>query len=152
MGSSVRNDGLGHTMQTPDTSNIQFGVPLSPVVGVHQNEMRRLGEPINDHSYGIKLAGRERQTHNETNADVFSFPCRNIQRLQQSGRSHIIDLDPSTRVAFCNVASSLALHPSPLELHFQIMIHIRAAELDGILGSMSLIKYLLAQLMVLRNH
>jgi hypothetical protein len=118
MGSSVRNDGLRHTMQTPNTSNIQFGVPLSPVVGVHQNEMRRLGEPINDHPYGIKLAGRERQTHNETNADVFSFPCRNIQRLQQSGRSHIIDLDPSTRVAFCNVASSLALHPSPLELHF----------------------------------
>jgi hypothetical protein len=38
LGSLVRNDGLGHTMQTQDASNIQFSVLLSPVVGVHQNE------------------------------------------------------------------------------------------------------------------
>jgi hypothetical protein len=81
LGTSVRNDGLGHTMQTQDVSNIQFSVVLSPVVGVHQNKMSRLGEPVNDHPDGIKLVGRERQTHNDIHTDVFPFPGRNIQRL-----------------------------------------------------------------------
>jgi hypothetical protein len=60
LGPSVRNDGLGHTMQTQDVSIIQLSVILSPVVGVHWNEMSRLGEPIHDHPNGVKLIGRER--------------------------------------------------------------------------------------------
>jgi hypothetical protein len=60
LGPSVRNDGIGHTMQTHDVSNIQFSVLLSSVVGVHQNKVSRLGEPIHDHSNGVKLVGRER--------------------------------------------------------------------------------------------
>jgi hypothetical protein len=46
--SSVINDGLGHTMQAQNMSNIQFSVLLSPIVGVHQNEMSRL-ELIDNH-------------------------------------------------------------------------------------------------------
>jgi hypothetical protein len=145
--SSVRNDGLRHIMQTQDVSNIQFTVLLSPVVGVHRNEMSRLGKPINDYPDGVKLAGREKQTHNKIHADIFSFPSRNVQRLQQSGRSHMISLDPSTRVTFCNIVSSLTLHSSPLELRFQIMIHLCAVRVDGIFGTMSFM-----QLMVLWNH
>jgi hypothetical protein len=64
----------------------------------------------------------------------------------------MIDLDPSTRVAFCNIASGLVLHSSPPELCFQIMVHLCVAEVDGIFQSMSFIEYLLAYLMVLRNH
>jgi hypothetical protein len=60
LGSSVKNDGLGNTMQTQDASNIQLSVLLSPVVGVHRNDMRRLGESINNHPYGVELEGRER--------------------------------------------------------------------------------------------
>jgi hypothetical protein len=56
---SIKNDGLRHTMQTQDASNIQFSVLLSSVVHVQWNEISRLGEPINDHPYGIKLVGRE---------------------------------------------------------------------------------------------
>jgi hypothetical protein len=59
-GPSVRNVGLGHTMQAQDVSNIQFSVLLSPVVGVHLNEMSRLGKTIDDYPNGVKLAGRER--------------------------------------------------------------------------------------------
>jgi hypothetical protein len=81
LGSWVEIDGLGHTMQTHDAGNVQLSVLLSPIVGVHQNEMSRLSEPINDLPYGIKLAGRERQTHNEIHVDVFPFSSRNIQRL-----------------------------------------------------------------------
>jgi hypothetical protein len=114
LGSSVKNYGLEHTMQTQHASNIQFNILLIPIVGVHQNEMSRLGEPINDHPYGVELEGRERQTHNEIHANVFPFLNRNVQRLQQSGRPHMIGLNPSTRVAFCHITSSLALHSSPL--------------------------------------
>jgi hypothetical protein len=119
---------------------------------VHRNEVSRLGEPIDDHPVGIKLAGRERQTHNEVHVDVFPFLGMNTQRLQQSDRSHMISLDPSTHVAFCNIASGLILHLSPPKLHLQIKIHLCAAGVDGVFGSMSLVKYLLAQLMVLLNH
>jgi hypothetical protein len=56
----------------------------------------------------------------------------NIQRLQQSGRSHMISLDPSACVAFYNIVSSLMLHSSPLELCLQIMIHLCFAGVDGI--------------------
>jgi hypothetical protein len=55
LGSSVRNDCLGHTMHTHDTSKVQLGILLSPVVGVHQNEMSRLGESIHNPPYGIIL-------------------------------------------------------------------------------------------------
>jgi hypothetical protein len=149
LGPSVRNECLGHTMQTQDASNIQFDILLSPVVGVHQNEMSKLGKPIDDYPNGVKLAGRERQTHNEIHADVFPFSTRNIQRLQQSDRSHMIGHDPLTRVTFCNIVSGLTLHSSPPELRLQIMIHLCAAKVDGIFRSMSFIEYLLAQLMVL---
>jgi hypothetical protein len=43
-------------MQAHDARNIKIG----PIVGVHQNEMSGLGEPIHDHPDGIKLGGRER--------------------------------------------------------------------------------------------
>jgi hypothetical protein len=80
--------------------------------------MSRLGELINDHPDEIKLVGRERQTHNEIHADVFSFPSRNIQRLQQSSRPYVIGLDPLTCVTFCDIASGLTLHSTPPKLRF----------------------------------
>jgi hypothetical protein len=90
LGPSIINDGLGHNMQTHDVSNIQFSVLLSPIVGVHRNKVSRLGEPIHDHPDGIKLVGRERQTHNGIHADIFPFPGRDIQRLKQSGLACLI--------------------------------------------------------------
>jgi hypothetical protein len=130
LGPSVRNDGLQHTMQTQDMRNIQLSVLLSSVEGVHPN--------------GVQLAAGERQTHNEIHTDIFSFLGRNTQRLQQSSRPHMINLDPSTRVTFCNIASSLMLHMGPPELCLQIMIHLCASRIDGIFGSVSFIEYLLA--------
>jgi hypothetical protein len=65
---------------------------------------------------------------------------------------HMINLDPSTRVAFYNIASSLSFHTGPPELCLQIMIHLCAAWVDGIFRSVSFIQYLLAQTMVLWNH
>jgi hypothetical protein len=35
--------------------------------------MSRLGKPVNDYPDGVKLVGRERQTHNKIHADVFPF-------------------------------------------------------------------------------
>jgi hypothetical protein len=64
---------------------------------------------------------------------------------------HMISLDPSTCVALRNIASSLALHTGPPELCHQIMIHLCAAEVDGLFGSVRFINYLLAHLMVLWN-
>jgi hypothetical protein len=84
--------------------------------------------------------------------DVLPFPGSNTQRLQQSSKSHMINLDPSTHVVFCNIASSLTLHTGPPELCLQIMIHLCAARMDEIFRSVSSIEYLLAQLMVLGNH
>jgi hypothetical protein len=64
----------------------------------------------------------------------------------------MIVLDPSTCVAFCNIASDLTLHSSPPELCFVVMIHLRSTGMDGIFETVSLIEYLLTQLMVLWNH
>jgi hypothetical protein len=44
------------------------------------------------------------------------------------------------------------LHTGRLELFLQIIIHLCAARMDEIFGSVSFIKYLLAQSMVLWNH
>jgi hypothetical protein len=128
LGTSVRNDALWHTMQAQDARNIQFSVLLSPVEGVHQNVMSRFGKSIDDHPNGIKLAVSKRQTHNKIHIDVFPFLSRNTQRLQQSSRPHMISLDPSTRVAFRNIASSLAFHMGPSKLCLQIMIHLCATQ------------------------
>jgi hypothetical protein len=110
------------------------------------------GKSVDDYPDGVKLPAGERQTHNEIHTDVFPFPGRNTQRLQQSCMPHMISLDCSTRVAFRNIAYSLTFHMGPPELCLQIMIHLCAACVDGIFGSVSFIKYLLAQTMVLWNH
>jgi hypothetical protein len=144
LGTPIKNDGLRHTMQTQDVRNIQLSILFSPVEGVHRNKMSGLGKPVDDYPDGVKLAAGERWTHNEIHTDVFPFPGRNTQRLQHSCRPHMISLDPSTRVAFRNIASSLAFHMGPPELCLQIMIHLCAAWVDGIFGSVSFIKYLLA--------
>jgi hypothetical protein len=78
--------------------------------------MSRLGKLVDDYSNGVKLAADESQVHNEIYTDVFPFLGRNTQMLQQSSKPHMISLDPSTRVAFCNIASNLTLHTDPLEL------------------------------------
>jgi hypothetical protein len=152
LGPSIRNDGLGHHMQTQDVSNIQFNILLSPVEGVHRNEMRRLGKSVDNYPNGVKLAAGERQTHNKIHIDVFPFPGRNTQRLQQSSKPHMISLNPLTHVTFRNIVSSLTLHTSPPELCLQIMIHLHTTKMDGIFGSVSFIEYPFAQLMVLWNH
>jgi hypothetical protein len=152
LGTSIRNDGLRHTMQTQDARNIQLDVLFHPVEGVHRNEIGGLGKLVDDYLNGVKLAVGERQIHNKIHTDVFPFPGRNIQRLQQSCRPHMISLDPLTCVTFCNIASSLTFHMGPPKLCHQIMIHLCAAQVDGIFGSVSFIKYLLAQSMVLWNH
>jgi hypothetical protein len=71
-------------VQTQDARNIQLNVLLSPVEGVQQNEMSKLGKSVDDYLDGVKLAAGERQTHNEIHVDVFPFPGRNTQRWQQS--------------------------------------------------------------------
>jgi hypothetical protein len=114
--------------------------------------MSRLGKSVDDYLDGVKLAPGERQTHIEIYADIFPFLGRNTQRLQQSSMPHVSRLDPLTHVALHNIAISLALHTSPPELCLQIMIHLCAAPVDGIFVSVSFIKYLLVQPMVLWNH
>jgi hypothetical protein len=89
--------------------------------------MSRLGKSVDDYPDGVKLVADERQTHNEIHTDVFPFPGRNTQRLQQSRMPQMISLDPSTRAAFYNIASSLVFHMGPPELCLQIMIHLCAA-------------------------
>jgi hypothetical protein len=88
--------------------------------------MSRLGKSVHDYPNGVKLAVGERQTYNEIHTDVFPFSGRNTQSLQQPSRPHMISLDPSTRVAFHNIVSSLALHTGSPELCLQFMIHLCA--------------------------
>jgi hypothetical protein len=128
LGPSVRNDGLRHTMQAQDARNIQFSVLFSPVEGGHQNGMSKLGKSVDDYTNGVKLVADERWSHNEIHTDVFPFSSRNTKRLQQFSRPHMINLDPSTRVALCNIASSLALHTGAPELCLQNMIHLCATQ------------------------
>jgi hypothetical protein len=149
LGTSVRNDGLRHTMQAQDVRNIQFSVLLSPVKGVHRNVMSRLGKSVDDHPNGVKLAVAEGQAHNEIHTDVFPFLGRNI--LRDCSNPAGLNLDPSTCVALHNILSILTLHTGPPKLCRQIMIHLCVAQVDGLFGSVSFIKYLRAQLMVLWN-
>jgi hypothetical protein len=59
LGTSVRNDGLWHTMQAQDARNIQFSILLGPIEGVHQNGMSGLGKSVNNHPKGVKLTVNE---------------------------------------------------------------------------------------------
>jgi hypothetical protein len=114
--------------------------------------MSGLGKSVDDYPNRVKLTTSEKQTHNKIHIDVFPFPGRNTQRLQQSRMPHMISLNPSTHVAFHNITSCLTFHTGPPELCLQIMIHLCATWVDGIFGSVSFIKYLLMQTMVLWNH
>jgi hypothetical protein len=82
LGTSIRNDGLRHTMQTQDAINIQLDVLFIPVAGVHWDEMSGLGKSVDDYPDGVKLTIGERQTHNEIHTNVLPFLGKNTQRLQ----------------------------------------------------------------------
>jgi hypothetical protein len=139
-------------MQTQDARNIQLSELFSPVEGVHWNEMSGLGKSVDGYLDGIKPAAGERQTYNEIHTDVFPFLGKNTQRLQHSRMPHMISFDSSTCVTFRNIESSRTFHTGPPKLCLQIMIHLCAAWVDGIFGSVSFIKYLFMQTMVLWNH
>jgi hypothetical protein len=111
----------------------------------------QLRESIKDHHDGVTLAGSQRKTHDEIHTDVFPFPSRSIQWLQQTGSSEMICLDSSTSVAFCNKASSLALHSCPPELCFEVMVHLGASRVNIIFGCVNFIKDLLLQSLVMWN-
>jgi hypothetical protein len=49
-------------------SDVDFSVLLSIVVCVGGYEVGRFGESIHDHSNRVKLAGSQRQAHNEVHA------------------------------------------------------------------------------------
>jgi hypothetical protein len=87
LGSSVINDGLQYAMQTHDAKNIELNVLLSPVEGVHRNEMSRLGKSIDDYPVGVKLAAGERQTHNEIHTESSHFQAGILR-----GCSNLADL------------------------------------------------------------
>jgi hypothetical protein len=55
LGTSIRNDGLRHTMQTRDAKNIQLDILFSLVAGVHWNEVSGLGKLVDDYPDGVKL-------------------------------------------------------------------------------------------------
>jgi hypothetical protein len=55
--SSTRDGGVGHSMRTHDTINVQLYISLGLVPGVNKNEVSRLHESINNHPDGIILAG-----------------------------------------------------------------------------------------------
>jgi hypothetical protein len=131
---------------------MQLNVLLSPIEGVDWNEMSRLDKSSDDYPNGVKLAAGERWSNNEIHTDVFSFPGRNTQRLQQSSMPHMITLDSSTCVAFHSIVSSLTLHTCPPELCIQFVIHLCATRWMEYFGCVSFINYLLVQLMVLWNH
>jgi hypothetical protein len=58
--SSVRNTILWNSLNTQNASNVQLCILLHAVAGVHMYKVGRLGKLINNHSYGIKLAGSQR--------------------------------------------------------------------------------------------
>jgi hypothetical protein len=60
LGTSIRNDGLRHTMQTQDARNIQLSILFSHVEGVHWNKMSGLGKSVDDYPDGVKLGAGER--------------------------------------------------------------------------------------------
>jgi hypothetical protein len=70
-------------MQAYHTSNVDFHILLDIVVGVDGYEVSGFGESIHDHPHQVKLAGSQRQTHNEVHDDVIPHPIQNTQRLQQ---------------------------------------------------------------------
>jgi hypothetical protein len=118
---------------------------------MNKNEVSRLHESINNHPDGIILTGSQRQTHDEIHIDIFPLPGMSIQWLQQTSKPQMICIDPSTSVAFCHIASSLAFHSCPLELRFQVMIHFGVAGVNRILGCVCFIKDLLSQPLVTWN-
>jgi hypothetical protein len=144
LSSSVREDGVGHPMQTYNVLNVQLCISLGLVTCMNKDEVSRLHESINNHLDGIILEGSQRETHDEIHTDVSPLPGRSILRLQQTSMFEMICFDPSTSVTFCNIADSLALHPRPSELHFQVMVHLGAARVNRIFGCVSFIKDLLS--------
>jgi hypothetical protein len=65
LGPSIRNDGLGDTMQPNNLIKIDFGILLSRVSGMHRKKISRFSKSINNYPYGVMFLGRVRKTDNE---------------------------------------------------------------------------------------
>jgi hypothetical protein len=107
---------------------------------------------IHDDPYRVVPVEGVRQTHNEVHTDVFPFSHGNAQGSQIFGESQMILLDSSTGVTFGHILCYLSLHPRPLDILLEIMIHLVGSWMDRIPRAMSVIHDLVAKLEVLRNH
>jgi hypothetical protein len=97
---SIRDDHLQNSVQAKHVSNVDLSILLNSIFGVDGYEVSGFGESIHDHPNQIKLAGSQRQSHNEIHANVTPLPIRNTQRLQQSSRFHVISLNLLTCITF----------------------------------------------------
>jgi hypothetical protein len=62
-------------------SNADLNILLNSVLVVDGYEVSGFGESIHDHPNRIKLAGNQRQSHNEIYANVIPLPIQNTQWL-----------------------------------------------------------------------
>jgi hypothetical protein len=120
--------------------NVDLSILLNLVSGVDGYEVSRFGESIHVHPNRIKLAGSQRQTHNEIHAYVIPLLVRNTQWLQQSSMFHVVGLYLPVGITLRQIGSYLMFHSCPPELLPQILIHLGTTQMNRVPRSMSFIK------------
>jgi hypothetical protein len=61
-------------MQSNNLIQIDFGILLSRVSGMHREKMSCFSKSIDNYPYGVMFLGGVRKTNNEIHTNVFPFP------------------------------------------------------------------------------
>jgi hypothetical protein len=110
-----------------------------------------LGQSIHNHPNRIISRLSFRQTQDKIYGNLFPLPLRHLQRLQQSSRLLMFDFDSLRNVAKCNIFDNVPLHTIPPISSLEIMVHLIPSWMNGLSGLVSLIKYLILQLLDIRH-
>src|SRR6185312_12634500 len=129
---SVRYDLLGHTMQADNLRDVQLCKSSTGVSSVHWNEVSNLCQTIHYYPYGVVPFLSTGQSNNEVHSDFLPFPLWNLQRLQQTCWPLMLSLDTLTGVRNSHVLCHRTLHPIPPKTFLEIIIHLRAARMNGV--------------------
>jgi hypothetical protein len=74
LGSSIRYDLLGYSMQAHYSGHVQLDKLSSRICHLDRDDMSNLGQSIHDDPYGVIPALAAGQPNYEINSDFFLFP------------------------------------------------------------------------------
>ena len=123
-------------MQAYCSGDIQVSQLVSPIGGVHWNEMGNLGQTVNDDPDGVMTSVGSWKSGDKIHPDFIPFPLGNFQGLKESSGSLMFSFDLLTHITLGYERANYSLHPMLPKFLTKILVQFGSTRVNGVRGLM----------------